>query len=433
MTVQPPLPSPPDDPEAEFQQFVDRNLKRNFLAHFTHGMLGMTGFRLVYAPTFVPAYLSLLTGSPFMVGLGQSLQQAGAILSPVLGAQQIEHRRRILPISILLGGLMRIQLLGLAIAGWFLADRSLVVATLIFLFLLGFFMGSQRVAFQVVLAKVIPIRRRGRLQAWRNLFGGGLAAGLSYWAGKTLIEEDWLGNGYATTFALAFVLTSIGLAVIARFMREPESPTVRTHMSLRERLSEFPALMKDRDYRNFLIAQLLTMSGRISIPFCILYAGETLGLSGSTVGLLSLAFLGADTVSNIIWGPLGDRFGFRLVYLISVALWALSVLLLLAAESSLGFFTAFAGLGMALSGYLMSQQTMVLEFGSRDDVPMRLALSTTVETSMATIGPLLGGAIVAYAGYQPVFYLTIACLVAALGVLLFAVREPRYRSPSASA
>ena len=415
------------DPEEAYTRFVDENLRRNFLAHFTHGMLGMTGFRIIYAPTFVPAYLGILTGSPFLVGLGQSLQQAGAVISPIMGAQQIEHRRRVLPISILLGALMRAQLLGLAVAGWFLGGTALVVSTFIFLFLLGFFMGSQRVAFQVLLAKVIPIRKRGRLQAWRNLFGGSLAAALSYWAGKTLIEEDWLGNGYATTFAFSFVLTSIGLLIIYRFMREPEPPTVRAEVPLMQRLREFPQLLEDRDYRNFLIAQLLAMSGRISIPFCILYAGETMGLSGATVGILSLAFLGADTLSNVIWGPLGDRFGFRLVLMISVALWAGALAMLLLARTDAAFFAAFAGLGAAVAGYMMSAQTLVLEFGGRDDVPMRLALSTTVETVMATVGPLLGGAIVAFAGYPPVFLLTIASLGAALAMLVLKVREPRYR------
>jgi MFS family permease len=414
--------------EATFDAFVARNLKRNFRAHLAHGMLGMTGFRIISAPTFVPAYLGLITGSPLLVGLGQSLQQAGAILSPTLGAQQIEHREKILPVSILLGGLMRLQLLGLALVGWFLGGWMLVAGTMLFLFLLGFFMGSQRVAFQVIMAKVIPISKRGRLQAWRNLFGGGLAAALSYWAGKSLIEENWLGNGYATTFFFAFLLTSLGLVIIAKFMREPASPTVRQRSSLRARLAEFPALLEDRDYRNFLIAQTMAMSGRISIPFCILFAGETMGLSGETVGLLSLAFLGADTLSNIVWGPLGDRHGFRLVMIFAVALWAAALVLLLFSTDTWMFFAAFAGLGAAVSGYMMAQQTMVLEFGHRDDVPMRLAASTTVETTMATLGPLLGGAIVAGAGYPPVFILTIVCLLAALAMLLFRVAEPRYRA-----
>jgi hypothetical protein len=98
--------------ERAYDRFVEGNLKRNYLAHFTHGMLGMTGFRLIFAPTFVPAYLHMLTGSPFMVGLGQSLIQAGAIASPIMGAASIEHRRHVMPAAMTIGVLMRLQMLG---------------------------------------------------------------------------------------------------------------------------------------------------------------------------------------------------------------------------------------------------------------------------------------------------------------------------------
>ena len=76
-------------------------------------MLGQTGFRLVNAPTFVPAYLHSLAGSDAWVGLGTSLQQLGAIISPIIGAVEIEHRKKIMPISVTLGWLMRAQSSGL--------------------------------------------------------------------------------------------------------------------------------------------------------------------------------------------------------------------------------------------------------------------------------------------------------------------------------
>ena len=41
-------------------------------------------------------------------------------MSPIIGAQQIEHRKKILPVSVTLGLLMRAQILGLAISGWLL-------------------------------------------------------------------------------------------------------------------------------------------------------------------------------------------------------------------------------------------------------------------------------------------------------------------------
>src|SRR5271170_7146687 len=99
--------------EADYERFVEDNLPRNFAGHFLHGMLGMTGFRIFNAPTFLPAYLHLITrampGSDFLVSTGVALQQVGSIVSPVIGAAQVEHRKRVLPVSMLMGTLMRVQ------------------------------------------------------------------------------------------------------------------------------------------------------------------------------------------------------------------------------------------------------------------------------------------------------------------------------------
>ena len=414
----------PDDHEND--RFVAANLKRNFIAHFAHGMLGMTGFRLIYAPTFVPTYLYMLTGSSLMVGVSQALQQVGAVLSPLLSASQIEDKKRIMPHAMRNGTMMRVQLLGLALSGWLLSGAWLAAATIFFLFLLGYYSGAQRVSFQMLMAKVIPLQKRGRLQGYRNLAGGAVAAALSWWAGSTLIEKNVLGNGYATTFMLAFILTSLGLAALALLIREPDNHRRRTPMRLKERLRELPLLLAERNYRHFLIAQLLTTAGRIAMPFCILHAGDVMRLDGKALGLLSLAFLGADTLSNLVWGALGDRKGFRLVYILANIAWIGAFGLMLVARDQAGFVLGFIALGAAGCGYSMSQQTLVLEFGSREDTPMRLALSTTAETSVAAIGPIIGGIIASFYGFIPLIWLSITLIAGALLVMLFGVSEPRH-------
>ena len=75
-----------EERELAYEAFVARNLPRNYAGHFTHGTLGMTGFRLVNAPTFVPAYLHMLSGSDVLTGLGLALQQFGSTISPIAGA-----------------------------------------------------------------------------------------------------------------------------------------------------------------------------------------------------------------------------------------------------------------------------------------------------------------------------------------------------------
>ena len=413
--------------EAEYDAFVARHLRRNFTGHFIHGMLGMTGFRLLYAPTFIPTYIHRLTGSDALVGLGTSLLQLGAIISPIFSASRFEHQPRILPYAIRTGMMMRLMILGLALSGWFLTGHLLLFATLAFLFGLGTFNGVQRVAFQMLMGKVIPIHRRGRLQAWRNFTGGIIAAGLSYVAGRYLIGGDVLGNGYATTIFLAFILTSLGLTVLKFFMVEPVPVTTRAAKTFRERVRDFPELLSDRDYRWFIAAEALCVAARIASPFYILYAGQRLGLSGQVIGELSLCYLGADTVSNLLWGYLGDRTGYRLTFMASTAVWAGAVALLLLVHQPWAVFVAFCGLGAGASGYQMSQQTMVLEFGARADVAMRLALSTTIEGVISAGGPLLGGLVATTLGYPVLMSAALAFLAASFLLILFKVNEPRRR------
>lgn len=411
--------------EAAYEKFVWANLKRNYIGHYLHGMLGMTGFRLINAPTFLPAYLHMLSGSNTVVGLGLALQQLGGVLSPIVGANQIEHRTKVMPAALWMGGLARLQIIGMALAGWFLAGQSRVIAIIGFMFLFGLFMGTQRVVFSMLLAKVIPISRRGRLQAWRNATGGMIAAGLAYLAGRYFIDANLFGNGYSTTFIFAFALTSLGLTALRLLMIEPEPPTVRARSRLIDRFKDFPALLAEKGFLFFMVVQMLAISARMAVPFYVLFASSTIELNGKNLGLLSLAFLGADTLSNLVWGYLGDKTGFRLIMLLSLVLWIGSTVLLMGAHDLLPIFMAFFGLGAAQSGYMMSAGTMILEFGDRDEMPMRIAFSATAEGIMGSIGPLLGGVISSTLGYGPMFSISIAFLVAALIVLITMVKEPR--------
>lgn len=414
--------------EAAYEKFVWDNLRRNYLGNYLHGMLGMTGFRLVNAPTFLPTYLFAVSGSNTIVGLGLALQQLGGIISPIFGATKIEHRTKVMPAAVLMGSLGRLAVLGMGVAGFFLSGQPLVWALLFFILMFGIFMGAQRVVFSLLMSKVIPISRRGRLQAWRNATGGAIAALLAWVAGRYFVEPNLFGNGYGTTFIFAFLLTSAGLWALQILLREPEPPTVRAEARFRDRLREFPALIsQDRAYGFFLLVQMLATSARIATPFYILHVGKVIGADGATLGLLSFAFLGADTASNLIWGYLGDKTGFRLVLIVAIAGWVGATLMLLNLHEPVWIFVAFAVLGASLSGYMMAANTMILEFGDRDDLPMRIAVSATAESITATAGPLAGGLVAEAFGYDVVFLSSLGFLAAAFVILIVAVREPRTR------
>jgi MFS family permease len=413
--------------EAQHAKQVMRDLPRNFAAKLAHGMLGMTGFRLMSAPTFVPAYIFMLSNSKVAVGLALGAQFIGMALSTIWGATLIEHRNHVMRVVTLVGWLMRLQILGLALSSFLLSGYWALGAACTFLALFGFFGGMQGVTFSVLMSKVIPVHQRGRLVGMRNFLGGLTASGVAYLGGKYLVGSNAFGNGYGSTFMLAFIFTSVGISALS-FVREPKSLSVRTApSSFIKRLADAPELLRaDPHYRRFFFARALGALGSSAIPFYILHVGNFINLSGGALGYFSLAFLLSQTVSNLPWGKIADRHGYRLVFILSVGMWALSTLLLILDTTMLAFILAFCGLGAGFGGYQVASQNFVLEFGKAHELPMLIAVSDTASHVMMAFGPLIGGIIATQFGYPPIFWMAL-CFKALAVLMVWRIEEPRYR------
>jgi len=413
--------------EAAFRAEVRGNLRRNYLAHLAHGLLGQTGMRLVNAPTFVPYYISTLAGFDGAAGIARGLQYLGMFLSPVLGATIIEHRRRVLPVGIAIGALMRVQVLGLALGGLLLPDPWPLFTAWLFLGLFGFFLGIQGVVFNVLVSKVIPVERRGVLMGLRNALAGITASAAALYAGLVLIAGDALGNGYAATFLLGFGLTSVGLLMLL-FVREPASPQVREPSQVRERLRQLPALLRsDPAFTRYFLARAMATIGRMAVPFYVLYARDRVGLGGEELGAISGAFIIAQSLGPLLGGFVADRRGFRFVFLLALSTWMLAVVLLMNTQSAAGLVGVFAALGAGIGGFQMSAQNLVLEFGSRRNLPMRIAVANSASELVAAVGAVAGGLLTLLVSFPAIFWTAIGFQAAAFATVLFFVDEPRNR------
>jgi len=412
--------------ERRYQIDVRRNLTRNFLVHLVHGMLGQTGFRLLNAPTFLPAYLLLLSGgSTLAVGLGLALQSLGNMLTPMIGASLIEHRKRVLPIAFVAGGAMRLSVLGIALSGLFFEPRSALLWIFVWLLVFGLCSGMQQVTFSFLMSKVIPVTMRGRLTGLRNFLAGITSAGVAMAGGTYLLGTEPDAEGYSYTFILAFVLTACGLLAMLA-MKEPEPPTVRVRQPLKNRLADVPALLRgDTAFTRYFLARGLATAGRMALPFYIVYAGASLALSGANLAIVTISFTLSGTASNILWGLLADRYGFRLVFLSGIGVWILATLGLLTTSGLVLTSVMFAAVGAAVQGFQNAAMNLTLEFGSRDDLPLRIAIASTTAEFAGAMGPLIGGGIAALFGYPALFGISIAFLAAGGIMVILFVPEPR--------
>jgi len=92
----------------------------------------------------------------------------------------------------------------------------------------------------------------------------------------------------------------------------------------------------------------------------------------------------------------------------------------------------FVGIGAAVQGFQNSSQNLTLEFGDRDNLPMRIAIANTASEIAGTIGPLLGGILAAALGYESVFIAAITFLVIGGTIVTIYVPEPRKSRPESA-
>ena len=233
--------------------------------------------------------------------------------------------------------------------------------------------------------------------------------------------------GYSWTFLLAFVLTSIGLLMLLA-TKEPEPPVVNPKMGMRQRLREVPALLRnDPSFLRYVIARSLATMGRMAMPFYILYAGQSIGLTGETLAIVTIAFTLSGTVSNLIWGVIADKRGFRITFLLSILLWVISTLVLMLVDGLFVTTIVFIGIGAAFQGFQNSSQNLTLEFGEREDLPTKIAIANTTSEIAGTFGPLLGGILVSTMGYSSVFITSMTFLIVGGMVVRMYVPEPRLK------
>jgi len=162
-----PTPRAPDEPPARaavraYEAEAARHYRWNLAAHLLYGLLGTTGWRLITAPTFIPDYAYRLGGSNLAVG---ALLFAGGVArfaSPLAGAAWVAHRPHVKRTAIVIGSGMRFQVLGMALAALLLRPAANVAAFVLLYVGFNVLNGLQGVVFGVLMAKVIPLARRGR-------------------------------------------------------------------------------------------------------------------------------------------------------------------------------------------------------------------------------------------------------------------------------
>ncbi len=416
--------------ETDFDREVERNYRHNFTVNFLDGTFFWFGSSFIASSVILPLYVSHFTGSDMLIGLVAVISSGGFFLPQLFTANWVEHLpvKKIIPVNI---GLFteRLPVILLAPTAALLATRSPGLALTVFFILYAwhaFGAGIPAVGWQDMLAKVIPIKNRGRFMGLTNFSGTGtgiLGAGVASW----LLARYPFPTGYIACFGLAAVFIMISWLFLAQ-NREPPLVNHEQTVSQRDYWKKLPLILKsDPNFVRFLVSAGVINLGGMALGFFAVYAQKHWALPDSTVGAYIASMLIGQAAANLLFGWLADRWGYKLVIELGAVAMILSTGLALVAPSPAWFSLVFVLRGVMTASTLLAM-LIAFEFSAPDIRPTYIGMTSTASGISGAIAPALGGWIATVVGYAGLFQVAILFGLIGLLMLRFIVREPRRQS-----
>ena len=417
------------------QQEIAQNYRWNFLVNSLDGASFWFGMSFISATIILPLYVSHFTSSPLVIGLISFLSTSGYLVPQLFTSNAVERApmKKFFPVTIGFF-LERIPIFLLAPAAYFLATSQPHLALIAFLVLYAWHTigaGMIVVGWQDMIAKIIPVEKRGRFFGITNFLGNG-AGVLGAFAVPFILSRYTFPLGYVISFALAAVLIFLSWVFLS-LTREPAVQSSKPPVSQLDYLRSLPEVLRqDRNFRMYLLSQIVFYLSGMAIGFLAVYAVETWHMSDATAGGFTVALQIGLALGNLFFGFLADRKGHKLSLEISMTLSILSLILAISAPNPWWFFPIFFLRGAVNGGTFVSGISIVYEFANAENRATYIGLANTLPGVAGAIAPLLGGLLAGVVSYQAMFILAVIIGVFSWILLRFAVREPRQMNSNVS-
>ena len=405
----------------------EQNFRWNLFFNSFDVIFFMSGISLLSATTILPLFVSKLTDSALPLALVAMLAQGGFYIPQLLTANFIERLHHKKPVVVNVGFLSeRLPMILLMLCPLF-ALQAPLLSLFLFLFLYAWFnlgAGVISPAWQDMIARCFAVERRGRFLGINSFLGTLLGIGAASWAGVVL-EEVAFPQNFSYIFGVAGLFILISWLFIAQ-TREPIEAANVPERSTREYLAELPQLVRDDiNFRNFLAARFTLALADMGSGFLTVAAIQTWRISDGMVATFTTVSLIGQVSASLLMGFLADRYGHRLSLEISTAAGVLAFAIAWLAPNPTWYLAVFFLLGFLAGGRIVSGILVVLEFCAPEKRPTYVGITNTLIGIASMAAPLIGLAFVNI-GYSWVFVASMLTSLAALLLLHYWVKEPRF-------
>ncbi|MBI9083408.1 MAG: MFS transporter [Desulfobacterales bacterium] len=258
------------------------------------------------------------------------------------------------------------------------------------------------ISYTDLLGKIFIGAQRKRLLIFKQ-FIASIGMLVSAVAVRHLVTTLPYPKNYTVIFLTASALLFV--AAVGFLMITEDSASTGHRYSIVQTLKAIPhTLRSDRNLVNYVLLINSASLGIIIIPFYVVLAKTTYGLSRHQVGnFLLLQFLGM-IISSIIWNQVAKRYKFKGIFLGSIVIGGLlPMLAILLSQHAIGVFQwVFFMAGFSISAYTIALQGILLEITNNENRAVYAGISGTLSLITA-IFPLFAGALIESYGFTAIF------------------------------
>ena len=411
---------------------VRQNFPRNFIYNSLDGIFWMLGESFVSVSAILPVFASTLTQSPILIGLVPALINAGWFIPQLLTAGHVKRLPQKFPFAKRMGILERVPFIALPLTAFLLNWFPRQIVIWLFMIVVawrGFASGMVALPWQEVIALVIPSEVRSRFFGFSRTAARSMAVIGSALAGLILANINFPNN-----YGLSFSIGAVFIWLSYFFFSQTVEPTASHKKIITEAdqekhlLIDIPGfkgvLKEDKNFRSYLLSRVFFQLGSMATGFFAVYGIKNFNLSDEQAAIFSGILFTSSIFGFFIWGLLGDRVGPRNLLLISDLVQMLLLALSIFAPSIYVYYLVFLLFGFAQAGYIIGELVLGMELGPEENRPIYLGLARTIPGVFILIAPIIGGAVVTWAGYQVMF---LVALTLTLIGSLFLLRVSRHR------
>jgi len=401
------------------------NLKSNRTKFIVQGFFLAVAVAVADTSTVLPLIVDYFGGGKVLVGVLSSLMKGGAVIMQLWTAFKAQER------SLVLGSLKKVFIF--RFLTWFLVGISILffadfgnyiilILISVFLFLFSFSAGVGVIYYQEILGKSFTKEYRGKAISYKQI-AAGIAGILSGGISGFILEYYSKPDSFAYLFLFSGLIMAIGFWSLWSFKEEPKRETLvkERHFGifLKNAIKLFNS---DKSLKLQVFSRLISYSIFLILPFIILHAKDTFGISGKSVGLIISAQMAGAVASNFVWGWLSGRNKNKSIVLISFVLVITAIILTLSAADFWYFYIVYFLFGAAIDGFRLAFSNLILIIASADKRPMYIAVQNNL-SSLGMFFPILGGLIYKTFNFSALVIFALVLLIVGFVISFFLKKE----------